>query len=137
MRAPAVVFAVVAALPSTLHAQQRRCGPTENPKSLPPVSALADSARIVQGLTRAVVGPKGLLFSLVYTEADSFPEIHTLEASLDSAELLLANTLVPHKSKKVWAVRLRISGSDSLAVTIERSTYCPPVVVTKEDRLHN
>src|SRR5207249_11236370 len=77
--------------------------------------------------------------------------VHVLDAPIDSAGLLLANAFVHQKSKHVWAVRVRVAGAraragagagagagtgtDAVAVTLERSFYCPPVHVTKPDRL--
>ncbi len=128
MRVLTVVLALVAALPATLPAQERRCEPAQNPKTLPPVSALLDSARIVKGLVPADLAPNGVLFSLVYSESDSFPRVHVIESSMDSAGLLLANAFMPQKAKNPWAVRVRIAGREALAVTLERSTYCPPAL---------
>jgi hypothetical protein len=137
MRAAAVVFAIVVAIPSPLLAQlpERSCTPTEHPKTLPSVSALVDSARIVRGLTGPDVAPKGILFSLVYGESDSFPQVHVIESSIDSAGLLLANTFVPQKPKKLWAVRLRVSAAAAPTVTLERSIYCLPRLAQTQDRL--
>jgi len=138
LRPFAVVFVVVA-LSSPLPAQNRHCGPAAKPATLPPVSALLDSARIVHGLSASVLAPNGVVLSLVYSESDSFPQIHVLDASIDSAGLLLANAVVPQKSKQPWALRLRIagvrgdSGTDAVALTLERSVYCPPVLVTRPE----
>ena len=114
---------------------QRQCGPADKPKDLPAVSALLDSARVVTGLAPADLAPNGVVFSLVYTAADSIPQVHVLEAPIDSAGLLLSGAFVPQKSKQPWAVRVRIGGINSLAVTIERSTYCPPVLLDKQTSL--
>ena len=147
--ATTVALIVVVGNRGPLLAQQRQCDSTENPKTLPRVSVLLDSARIVQGLSAAMLAPHGVLLSLVYTESDSFPQVHVLDAPIDSAGLLLANAFVPQKSKHVWAVRVRVTGAraragagagagtgtDAVAVTLERSFYCPPVLVTKADRL--
>jgi len=131
----AFVLAAVLALPIPLLAQQRQCAPTENPKTLPAPSALLDSARAVQGLSPEILGPHGVLLSLVYGESDSLPDVHVLDAPVDSANLLVAGALVPQKSKHLWAVRVRLAragaGSDAVTLTLERSTYCPPVVITK------
>jgi len=136
---PFAVVLVVVALSSPLLAQNRHCGPAEKPTTLPPVRAVLDSARVVQGLSASLLAPKGVLLSLVYTQFDSFPQIHVLDASIDSASLLLAHAVVPEKSKQPWAVRVRIagvrgdSGTDAVALTLERSVYCPPVLVTRPE----
>ncbi len=136
---PFAVVLVVVALSSPLLAQNRHCEPAAKPATLPPVSALLDSARIVHGLSASVLAPNGEVLSLLYSESDSFPQIHVLDASIDSAGLLLANAVVPQKSKQPWALRLRIagvrgdSGADAVALTLERSVYCPPVLVTRPE----
>jgi hypothetical protein len=128
------MITVLAAL-ALLQTPERTCGPTEQPKTLPAVSALVDSARIVRGLTGPDLAPHGILFSLVYGESDSFPQVHVLESSIDSAGLLLVNTFVPQKPKKLWAVRLRVSAAAAPTVTLERSIYCLPRLAQTQDRL--
>lgn len=135
MRVVLVAYAIIAAIPSPLLAQERSCAPTEYPKTLPPVSSLIDSARIVRGLSGADLAPNGVLFSLVYSESDSLPQVHVIESSIDSAGLLLANLFVPQKPKKLWAVRLRVSAAAAPAVTLERSIYCLPRMARTQDRL--
>jgi len=138
MRPLCLVFAIAVVIPWSLHAQQdvlQRCEPAAFPKQLPSVSTLVDSARIVRGMSPTDLAPNGILFSLVYSESDSFPRVHVIESSIDSASLLLTNTFVPQKSKKPWAVRLRVSATN-VAVTLERSIYCPPVMATKQQFLY-
>lgn len=140
MRPFALVFAGAVAIPALLHTQQQppvvqRCESAQYPKKLPAVNALVDSARIVRGLSPTDLAPKGILFSLVYSGSDSFPQIHVIESSIDSAGLLLTNAFVPQKSKQPWAVRLRVSAANA-AVTLERSTYCPPVLATRQQVLY-
>lgn len=130
-----VAFAILVAIPLPLLAQERSCAPTEYPKTLPTVSALIDSARIVRGLAGADLAPNGVLFSLVYGASDSVPQVHVIESSIDSAGLLLANLFVPQKPKKLWAVRLRVSAAAAPAVTLERSVYCLPRLARTQDRL--
>ena len=88
MRLLAVTLAclTLAAVPSTLLAQQRQCGDAQSPKQLPAASALIDSARAMAELQPLGVPREGIVFSLLFNEADSLPVVRLLEvADADAA----------------------------------------------------
>jgi len=127
MRMPAVSLALLLlAVPVAATAQQRRCSDTKNPKNLPAVSALVDSTRAIRELGE--IPAEGMLFSLLYSEQDSFPRTSVLVAPTEQAGVVLSQSLLAQKPDKMWAVRVRVTGGATPALTLERSTYCPPMV---------
>ena len=130
MPSVAVILAcLVIAVPSSLLAQQRRCGETRTPKQLPAPSALVDSARAMADLSEAGIPPNGMVFSLLFREADSFPTIRPLDPSHEQSAVLLSRAVLPQQSKTMWAIRVRVAGGPAPTLMLERSSYCPPVVV--------
>jgi hypothetical protein len=129
MRSLAVTLAclTLAAVPSTLLAQQRICGDAQNPKKLPAASALIDSARAMAELEPLGVPREGVVFSLLFNEADSLPVVRLLEVADAEALVLFASTVRPQKPAGIWAVRVRVRGGTTPGLTLERSVYCPPV----------
>ena len=129
MRLLAVTLAclTLAAVPSTLLAQQRQCGDAQNPKKLPAASALIDSARAMAELQPLGVPREGIVFSLLFNEADSLPVVRLLEVADADALVLFASTVRPQKPAGVWAVRVRVRGGPTPGLTLERSVYCAPV----------
>lgn len=129
MRLLAVTLAclTLAAVPSTLPAQQRQCGDAQNPKQLPAASALIDSARAMAELEPLGVPREGIVFSLLFNEADSLPVVRLLEVADADALVLFASTVRPQKPAGVWAVRVRVRGGPTPGLTLERSVYCAPV----------
>ena len=129
MRSLAVTLAclTLASVPSTLLAQKRQCGDAQNPKNLPAASALIDSARAMAELQPLGVPREGIVFSLLFNEADSLPVVRLLEVADADALVLFAGTVRPQKPAGVWAVRVRVRGGPTPALTLERSVYCAPV----------
>ncbi len=128
MRSLAVTLAcfTLAAVPSTVRAQQRQCGDAQNPKNLPAPSALIDSARAMAELEPLGVPREGVVFSLLFNETDSFPTVRLLEVADAEALQLFANTVRSQKPAGVWAVRVRVRGGPTPGLTLERSVYCAP-----------
>lgn len=133
MRSLAVTLAcfTLAAVPSTSLAQQRKCGDAQNPKHLPAPSALVDSARAMAELQPLGVPREGIVFSLLFNEADSLPAVRLLEVPDAEALMVFAGTVRPQKPAGAWAVRVRVRGGPTPGLTLERSVYCPPVAIPK------
>jgi hypothetical protein len=131
MRSIAVTLAcfTLAAVPSTMLAQQRKCGDAQNPETLPAPSALIDSARAMAELEPLGVPREGIVFSLLFNETDSFPTVRLLEVADAEALAVFAGTVRPQKpaGAGAWAVRVRVRGGTTPGLTLERSVYCAPV----------
>ena len=128
MRSLAIALALLAtlAIPSSLIAQHKDCRETQFPKYVPPPSALLDSGNALVELA-ALNGAHGdMLFGLRFNDTDSLPGIRPLEGADPQGALVLARSLRPQRPSGVWAVRIRVTGGASPALTVERSTYCPP-----------
>jgi hypothetical protein len=128
MRSFTIPLALIATLGSTrLHAQAEDCGETMYPTPLPQPSALVDSAQAVASLGQLAVA-KPVLFSLVFKPGDSLPQIRPLDKSDSAAAVTLRNFVRRQRPADFWAVRVRIAaGGNAPALTLEHSTYCPPV----------
>lgn len=130
MRSLAVPLAclALAALPCSIVAQQRKCDETKSPKRLPAPSALVDSARAIADLASFEKPPDGLVFSLLFYDGDSLPITRPLEGVEPRAALVLGRALRSQKPAGLWAVRVRVVGGVSPALTLARSVYCAPVL---------
>jgi len=122
----ATVIVIASLLPPRLVAQAEDCGETLYPTPLPKPSALVDSAQAVADLVQFAVA-KPLLFSLVFKPGDSLPQIRPLDKSDSAAAVTLRNFVRRQRPADFWAVRVRIALGDAPALTLEHSTYCPPV----------
>lgn len=133
MRSLAVMLAcfALATVPSRLIAQQRKCDDMRNPKELPSLSALIDSARALAEFTAVGVPADGMVFSLLFNETDSLPFPRPLAAVGPRALGVLRRTLLPLKPVGLWAVRVRVVGGATPALTLERSEYCPPALAER------
>jgi hypothetical protein len=130
MRPLAVTIALIAtALASpSLSAQRKECKETRHPKQLPPVSALIDSARALNMLaTAGLLDTAGsMAFSLAFLEDDSMPRVRPLELSSFGGASAIAHAARPQNPGRVWGIRVRVAHGPAPALTLERSTYCPP-----------
>jgi hypothetical protein len=128
MRSLAVTIALIAAIaqPHPVLAQRKDCGATELPKHLPPPSSILDSARAIAALSAYPSPAGGMVFTVMYDETDSVPSTWPLEVVDSQAIVPFAYTLRPKKPEGTWAVRVRVVGGETPAVTLERSIYCPP-----------
>ena len=128
MRALTIPLALIATLGSArLHAQADDCRETMYPTPLPTPSALVDSAQAISSLGQLAVA-KPVLFSLVFMSGDSLPQIRPLDKSDSAAAVTLRNFVRRQRPADFWAVRVRIAaGGNAPALTLEHSTYCPPV----------
>jgi TonB family protein len=134
VRSLAVTLVCIAltSVPSFLAAQQqRKCGETTNPKKLPAPSVLVDSARAIADLAPFELPPEGIVFSLVFNAIDSLPRTRPLETVDPRALVAFVGALRPQKPAGVWAVRVRVVGGASAALTLERSVYCPAVTTDR------
>jgi len=123
----AAVIVIASLLPPRLHAQADDCGETMYPTPLPTPSALVDSAQAVASLGQLAVA-KPVLFSLMFKPGDSLPQIRPLDKSDSTAAVTLRNFVRRQRPADFWAVRVRIAaGANAPALTLEHSTYCPPV----------
>ncbi len=130
MRCLAVTIALILILqPTPLRTQQRACEPARNPKQLPAVGALVDSAGAITGLA-TIDAPEGMLFSLALLEGDSLPVVKPLFGTDATAAGILASWIRPQKrSNETWAVRMRAAGGPAPSLRVERAVYCPPVFI--------
>lgn len=110
----------------------RRCRESNTPGKLPAAGALLDSARAVGELHALVVPASGLVFSLLYNGEDSLPDARPLasDSATARAARIIADAARPQRPNGIWAVRVRMMGGSGSVVglTIQRSTYCPPVL---------
>ena len=127
MRSLAVSITLIAiSVGSPLRAQRKDCGATRSPKHLPAAGALLDSAKAM-GEFAGLGWPHGdMLFSMRFDDSDSLPRVRPLEGADARGTLILDHSLRPQKRSGVWAVRVRVTGGAGAALSIERSTYCPP-----------
>jgi hypothetical protein len=111
---------------------KRRCRESNTPRKLPAAGALLDSARAVGELRELPVPADGLVFSLVYNEEDSLPDARPLatDSAAARAARVLADAARPQRPNGIWAVRVRMVGGDGSLprLSVQRSTYCPPVL---------
>ena len=121
-------LALLAALvaPSALLGQRKSCAETKYPKNLPSAREIIDSADAIAKLKASERLAANMLFNLTYLEGDSLPLVRALEGTDPRAALLLFPSVRPHKTSGIWAVRVRVVGGDTPALTLERSIYCPP-----------
>jgi TonB family protein len=118
MRLRRLVFPILAiswaAMSVQLGAQGTGCAETKYPPELPQPGAL-------------VAGPTPMVFSVVFQHGDSVSHVRALDKNDAAAAVSLANYVRHAPPRELWAFRVRISGGDAPALTLERSTYCPPV----------
>jgi len=112
--------------PSALFGQRKSCGETKYPKNLPAPREIIDSADAIAKLKLSGRLAANMLFNLTYAEGDSLPLVRALEGADPQAALLLFRVVRPHKPSGIWALRVRVVGGDTPALTLERSIYCPP-----------
>jgi hypothetical protein len=98
----------------------------KNPKQLPRTHTLVDSARAIAMLAQYTATSQAMLFSLVFTADDSFPQVRPIAGAAADDAIILNRLAYPQQSSHPWAVRIRLAGGASPALTVERSTYCPP-----------
>ena len=130
MRTLAVTIALITAVTAALIAQTQECVETTIPKTLPPAHEIVDSANAIAEL-RAFNRLTGyMLFSLVFTDADSVPSVSPLDGADVQAAFVLLRSIWPQKPTGTWALRVRViadSASGTAWLALERSTYCPPI----------
>jgi len=120
------VFAV-SVLPPGLAAQGTGCADSKYPEPLPAPNALVDSAHAIGDLGAFADPAKPMLFSVYFNTGDSVAHVRALENQDAAAGVTLANYVRHAHPGEFWAFRVRLAGGDAPALTIERSTYCPPV----------
>lgn len=130
-----IVFSIAAvAVVSPLNAQGGGCGETKFPPQLPPTTTLVDSAHAIADLA-VFVGSKPMVFSLVFNKGDSVPHIRALDQIDVAAATALYNYVRHQPPADLWAIRIRIAGGDTPALTLERSQYCPPRPLSGDGRI--
>jgi TonB family protein len=138
MRLLRLLFAIPAISSATmsvrLGAQGTSCAETKYPLELPQPSALVDSAHAMEDLA-AFAGPKPMVFSVVFQQGDSVAQVRALDKNDAAAAVSLANYVRHAPPGDLWAVRVRIAGGDAPALTLQRSIYCPPVLLGGEWRV--
>ena len=127
-RSVAVSFIVITTLAGTapLGAQRADCGPTRQPKQLPTVSTLMDSAAAITELEAAHVVRDSMQFTLLVLAGDSVPVLHALDSTDALAAQVLARSAWPEKPSDLWAVRVHVTGGAAPTLAVTRATYCPP-----------
>jgi hypothetical protein len=103
------------------------CADTKFPAQLPPPSALVDSAHAIADLGAFAEPTKPMLFSVFFTTGDSVAQVRALDKKDGAATVSLVNYVRHAAPREFWAFRVRITGGDAPTLTLERSTYCPPV----------
>jgi hypothetical protein len=128
MRWLAVTLALLAtlAVPTSLLAQRKDCRETLTPKDLPEPREVIDSAGAIAEPKRFNRLSDSMLFSLIFPDGDSLPRVRLLVGADPQAALVLLRSVWPQKPSGIWAVRVRVVGGASPALTVERSIYCPP-----------
>jgi TonB family protein len=127
MRASALTVTLAATIVAVpLLAQRPTCGPTRRPKQLPAVSTLVDSSAAIMELGAAHVVRDSMRFTLIFPDDDSIPLIHALDSTDNRAAAVIARSVWRQKPDKLWAIRVRVAGGTTPALTLERATYCPP-----------
>jgi len=114
-------------LASPLAAQGTGCADTKFPEALPRPNALVDSAHAVADLGAFADPSKPMVFSAYFGEGDSVAHVRALDSQDAAAAVTLANYVRHAHPGDFWAFRVRLAGGDTPALTLERSTYCPPV----------
>ncbi len=122
-----IAFMLAAVLSSRLAAQGAGCRETTYPPTLSAPDALVDSAHAIADLASFAAPSKPIVFSVVFNAGDSIAHVRALDKNDAAAAVILANYVRPAPPRELWAFRVRIAGGDAPALTLERSTYCPPV----------
>ena len=117
--APAVV--------AVLAAQGSGCADTKYPDTLFTANALVDSAHAIGDLAAFADPSKAMVFSVSFSEGDSVAYVRALNENDAAAAVSLTNYVRHAAPRALWAFRIRITGGDAPALTVERSKYCPPV----------
>ncbi len=114
----------------------RRCQEVVNPKRLPSVDALIDSAAFAAAIEAASLDEEsGALLGLLFDPSGTLTSIRQLEPAAPQ-QVAWFSALSPlvrsqQAGKTPWAVRLRISGGTRPTSSIERSVYCPPEIASR------
>ncbi|PYO88104.1 MAG: hypothetical protein DMD66_08440 [Gemmatimonadetes bacterium] len=124
--AVAAVLFMTSTLPASLPGQRKDCKETRFPEQLPAAHEIIDSADAIAELKTVGALSDHMLFSLVYTDADSFPHVSPLEGADVQSAFVLLRSIWPQKPSATWAVRVRVEGGASPRLDVERSVYCPP-----------
>jgi len=103
------------------------CADTKYPPELPAPSALVDSVHAMNDLAAFAASSKPMVFSVVFNQGDSVAHVRALDQRDAAAAVSLANYVRREPPGELWAFRVRIAGGDAVTLTLERSTYCPPV----------
>ncbi len=117
----------ITAVLAVLAAQGTGCADTKFPATLPAPNALVDSAHAVGDLGAFADPAKPMVFSVYFAEGDSVAHVRAMENQNAAAAVTLANYVRHAHPGDFWAFRVRLAGGDTPALTLERSTYCPPV----------
>jgi TonB family protein len=132
MRLLAVSVALITTVTPPLIAQTQQCAETTIPKTLPPAHEMVDSANAIAELGAFHRLSGHMLFSVVFTDADSVPSVSALEGADAQAALVLLRSVWPQKPTGTWALRVRVvadSATGTASLALERSIYCPPIPV--------
>jgi hypothetical protein len=126
-----VLLAIGAVTSSAAQEQERRCRESNVPRKLPAAGVLLDSARAVGELDTLPIPAAGTVLTLIYNEEDSLPDVRPLDIDSTSARAagILAGSARPLRPNGLWTVRVRMVGGTAPALTVQRSMYCPPVLV--------
>ncbi len=126
VRTLAVTIAFITTITVPGVGQRPSCGPTRQPKQLPPASALVDSSAAIMELQAARVLRDSMQFTMLVHAGDSIPLIHAIDSTDHLAAAVIARSVWPQKPAQLWAVRLDVTGGPTPAVAVARATYCPP-----------
>lgn len=107
--------------------QVQGCADTQYPPELPNPNVLVDSAHAIDDLGAFADPAKPMVFSVVFNPGDSVAKVRALDKSDAAAAVSLTNYVRHQPPGELWAFRVRVAGGDAPALTLARSTYCPPV----------
>ena len=134
--AVALPIALLAAPVVPLQGQAQGCADTHYPPELPTPNALVDSAHAIDDLGAFADPAKPMVFSVVFNQGDSVAKVRALDKNDAAAAVSLTNYVRHHPPGELWAFRVRIAGGDAPALTLARSTYCPPVSRSGDTPVH-
>ena len=113
----------------------RRCEPSRDPRRLPAVDQVIDSAASTRALAAIVGRPIELLVSVVFGQSGGLAHVAVLWRNTDVDTATAMGTVLIQAARPQnprtpredpWGVRVRIQTASAVAFSIERAEYCPP-----------
>jgi len=118
-----------------IYPRDRKCSPSDNPKHLPAVDKVVDSAALVQSLRDSGNGEGHATVTLVFDSGGTVGTATILESDLpapaSNATLeVVKNSARPQKpGREAWALRLRLASGPQASAVAEKAILCPAVAI--------